>query len=581
MTPRRVRCALAACGATLTAAATLVVAESGVSADRWQVLVAGVSVMLPFIGALELQRRYPERRLPALMAATGAAFFLRALNASPNPTVYTLARLFGPFSEVLLMALALSFPSGRLGSRRDRLILTVGILCIVCVRWPAIALSATLPTAGAFIFCTSRCPANVLLIGHSPQAASVLLAVYRALGFTLFLATAVRLAQRLRPATHLMRRVLTPVLVAAIARTITIMAGLALGFQSGTALMTASVLTVWGVPLAIVAGSLLNLSYDAGALERLVTGLRSRPDRRELREIMASALEDPTLELLYWIPDAGSYATGDGEIVDIEALAPGSGVTRVAREDGRPIAAILHDQALADHPKLVEAISASAALALEASRLEAEIAAGSAGTSKAVDAERTRIERDLHDGAQQRLIALRMKLSVLGHIIRRDVRQAQGVLDEMEGDLDAALQEIRSLAHGVAPPALVEGGIADALVAAARAAPVKVIVTTDGVGRYEPATESAVYFSCLEALQNVAKHAGTRATAHIAVRGEPDGVRFVVADDGCGFEREDVELRAGSGLANIQARLEELGGRLEIARGLSGGTIVTGSIPAA
>ena len=262
----------------------------------------------------------------------------------------------------------------------------------------------------------------------------------------------------------------------------------------------------------------------------------------------------------------------------LPAAESGRAVTVVSTQTGEPTAALLHDPALLDHPGLLDATTASTAIALESNRLEAEVAAARAGTITAVDAERRRIERDLHDGAQQRLVALRMKLAVAERLIGQDGARARTLLAETGGDIDAALEDVRALAHGALPAALVEGGLAAALPAAAQAASLPVSVAAAGVPRLSVDVETAVYFCCLEAMQNAAKHAGTDTSARVTLEHAGDELRFTVADDGPGFDA--AEVAAGSGLMNMRERLTAVGGTLTIESRRGTGTEITGRVPA-
>ncbi len=346
--------------------------------------------------------------------------------------------------------------------------------------------------------------------------------------------TAVVLAVRLKHASRVMRHILAPVLGASIVRTI----ALAAFVGSGSPKVVAGVVfaSYMGILLAIVVGLTQGRVYDAAALERLVQGLRTRPGPDELRTVMARALDDPTLRVAYWLPEAGSYAGADGLVVSLADKDADRAITYVATADGEPVAALEHDPALLDHPALLDALASTAVLALETNGLEAAVAAERVGTIVAVDDERRRIERDLHDGTQQRLIALRMKLNAAGRIGGSDRGRADAIYTELVGDVDAALEELRAVSHGIAPPILVERGLRDALTAVANNAPVRVRVHAPGITRYEPHVETAVYFCCLEALQNVEKHAGDGVSADVDLTCDGQALSFVVRDDGEGFD---------------------------------------------
>ena len=194
----------------------------------------------------------------------------------------------------------------------------------------------------------------------------------------------------------------------------------------------------------------------------------------------------------------------------------------------------------------------------------------------AQDEERRKLERNLHDGAQQQLVALAVKLRLLEQLVERDPAQARSVAAQLQGDTTAALEELRDLARGIYPPLLADKGLVAALESQARKSVVPVTVEGDGVGRYAREAEAAVYFSCLEALQNVAKYASaSRATITLS---DGDGrLRFEVSDDGVGF---DAASRSnGSGLQGIADRLAALDGEIEIRSAPGAGTTVAGVLP--
>ncbi len=537
--------------------------------------VVALSIVLPFAVAAELRARYPDRVLGALLIGIGIAYFIRSLAAIDSSLTYAPARAIGQFSEVLLVWLMLAFPSGQLPRPWSRAIVIAGAASIVLLWLPVLATSPQIPAGGVFVPCGADCPANRLMVSSNASASEALEALFRGVAALIMVATAGVLAARLHRASDVMRRILAPVLLASIARTAAVAAYLALGSTAPVrALLVASYLAI---PVAIIIGLVRGRSYDAAALERLVRGLRSRPGPAQLRTVMAEALQDPTLEIAYWLPEADTYAGADGLVVALPERSAQRAVTRVTGADGTPVAALSHDPALLDHPQLLDALSSTAALALETNRLEAAVAAARTGTITALDAERRRIERDLHDGTQQRLIALRMKLSVAERILGPDAGRAQSVLDELGGDIDSALAEVRAVSHGIAPPLLVERGLPDALTAVASSAPLHVEVHAQDLARYPPHIETAVYFCCLEALQNVEKHAGERAAADIRLREEGSVLAFVIADDGAGFDPRKVSV--GSGLRNIRERVEELGGSTRIGGRPGGGTEVCGAIP--
>jgi signal transduction histidine kinase len=193
------------------------------------------------------------------------------------------------------------------------------------------------------------------------------------------------------------------------------------------------------------------------------------------------------------------------------------------------------------------------------------------------DEERRRMERDLHDGAQQELIVARLKLELLDRAIDEDPASARATAGELREDLDRALAQLRDLAHGLYPPLLESDGLPGALQEAVGRAAIPTELDCDGAGRYRPDLEAAVYFCCLEALQNAAKHAGPRARATVRVAERDRDLRFEVADDGRGFE--PAGGRSGVGLQNMTDRIGALGGELRIESIPGEGTRVSGEVP--
>jgi len=194
----------------------------------------------------------------------------------------------------------------------------------------------------------------------------------------------------------------------------------------------------------------------------------------------------------------------------------------------------------------------------------------------AQDQERRRLERNLHDGAQQDLVALAIKLRLAGTVVDDDPAQAKELLGEMQTDTAGALENLRDLARGVYPPLLADLGLVAALDAQARKSPVPVAVEADGIGRFGQDTEAAVYFCCLEALQNIAKYA--RATrARIRLQAQDGTLSLTVSDDGAGYDARHTPL--GSGQRNMADRLAALDGRLEVSSAPGQGTVVAAHLP--
>ncbi|HEX8099109.1 MAG TPA: GAF domain-containing sensor histidine kinase [Actinomycetota bacterium] len=227
--------------------------------------------------------------------------------------------------------------------------------------------------------------------------------------------------------------------------------------------------------------------------------------------------------------------------------------------------------------KLLEDLASQAGLVLRNVRLIEELRASRQRLVAAQDQERRRIERDIHDGAQQQLVALNVKLGLTKTLLRKDAEKTQGMIDQLQSETQGALETLRDLARGIYPPLLRDQGLVAALDAQARKAAIQVRIEADGVGRYPQEMEAAVYFFALEALQNVAKYANA---SHAVVRLSASDADFTfeVRDDGDGFDPG--RTKAGSGLANMRDRIDALGGSVNIRSTLGGGTTVTGRLPA-
>jgi signal transduction histidine kinase len=206
----------------------------------------------------------------------------------------------------------------------------------------------------------------------------------------------------------------------------------------------------------------------------------------------------------------------------------------------------------------------------------AELQASRGRLVAAADAERRRIERNLHDGAQQHLVALSVKVRLLEQFAERDPERAKSLMTQLQEDVASAIEELRSLAHGIYPPLLSSAGLGVAMSAACRRAPLPATVDADSVGRHAPEIEAAVYFCCLEALQNAAKYAGAAATARVRIWEDAGGLMFEVCDDGAGFETN--RHADGAGLTNMRDRLGAVGGSLRVESSETG-TRIHGVVP--
>ncbi|MFI5054308.1 MAG: histidine kinase, partial [Acidimicrobiia bacterium] len=283
-----------------------------------------------------------------------------------------------------------------------------------------------------------------------------------------------------------------------------------------------------------------------GRLERAV----SVPDRApahialgaEEETVIARAGVSGAAWARIWLPDVirtddevlrVAPITNSGELLGMIVVRRPEGSLQFNEDDDQALTELARQVGLALHNvKLDSALQES----LDEVRRQAdELRASRARIVEAGDAQRRRIERDLHDGAQQHLVALAVSVNLVRQIAENDPETANSMLEQIGKDLQEAVQELRNLAHGIYPPLLMDRGLAEALSAASGRAALPTGVEADGIGRYSPAAEAAVYFCCLEALQNAAKHAGPGAQAMITVREDEGALLFEVSDDGAGF----------------------------------------------
>jgi signal transduction histidine kinase len=338
-------------------------------------------------------------------------------------------------------------------------------------------------------------------------------------------------------------------------------------------------LAVFAIPVAIVALALLDALHTLLCV--IVSALlapRTIPSG-PVREMLAASLGDHSVTIAYWLPEREVFVDELGRPVHMPE--PGSGMTWTAVErDGRRVAAIVHDAALDTSRELVTAAAAASSLAIDNERLKADLRArleelrvSRLRIVEAADAARRRLERDLHDGAQQQLVGLALELRLL----RRRVGdpELEALVDELGNRLNLALNELRELARGIHPAILTARGLAPAIGALADRVPVPVEVEIAVDERYPPAVEAAAYFLVAEALTNVAKYA--QATlAQVELHRAGHELVVTVVDDGIG----GADMEAGSGLRGLQDRLSAVDGTLAIESPPGGGTRLRATLPA-
>lgn len=523
-------------------------------------IVAWITLSYVLCGLIAWWRR-PESRFGPLLIAAGFTPALSRLAHANNDAVQTIGQGLLLLPPVLFLHVFLAYPSGRLVRRLDRYLVMAGYTAVFGLD----LLRALLESAGLETAATGA---------RAAQRVAVAVVVLGGLGVLVW-----RRRTSRRKSRH------SPELLAAC------FALALVGLGAGIVMLTVGApgtdVARWiAFGLVGTAPVLLLVGHLRAGLARSAVGdffvdLGADPDPTELRDALGRALRDPSVELVYWLPEFGTYADLNGRAVSLPEPDEGRAVTLIDRE-GAHIAALLHDPSLDEERKLLEAVTAAAGIALENGRLHAELRARLAelrgSRARIVEAghqERQRLERNLHDGAQQRLVALSLELSLIeANLDEGSAARAQ--LDQARREIAASLDELREIARGIHPAVVSGHGLAVALEQLAARASVPVRLTVEIDGRLPEPVEVAGYYVVSESLTNVSKYANASA-ATIEVS-QTNGLLLVeVADDGIG----GVDTERGTGLRGLADRVEALGGRLRVWSPAGGGTRVRAEIPCA
>jgi signal transduction histidine kinase len=544
-----------------------------------QVAVGGAYL----IAGLIAWARRPANRLGMLMVAAGFALLLRQLRYSHDALAFSVFFLLGDLAYALVAHSTLAYPTGQVKDKAERWLVRVGYAAVLLFPFAALLFYGATAPPMQYSFLPEK---SILLVATSAEAVEQIQKAYIVVFYgvlaTAFIALIIR---RLARATPRARRMLAPLLLAAIA--VALRAIFEVVFTFVDRPFAYDYLFWWQVaafvalPIALVAG-LVRTRLARATVGDLVVQLERTPPHG-LRDALARGLDDPTLEVAFWLPERETFVDDAAEPVELPPEGGPRAVTRL-EHDGEPVAALIHDASLREEPELVEAAAAAARLALENARLGAEVQSqlttvkeSRARIVAAADEERRRIERDIHDGAQQRLVALALELrSAQRRLGGNSDPELERLLDSAVGELQVAVDELRELARGVHPAILTDEGLAAALESLVARSPVPATLEAAPEERYAPEVEAAAYFVACEALTNVAKHSGaSRAT--ISARRLNGRLLVEVTDDGMG----GATTPDGHGLRGLMDRVEALGGRLRIEAAADGGTRVVGEIPCA
>jgi signal transduction histidine kinase len=578
--------------AALLAAGAAAVSLSNTGADHrtFSAVTNAATIAILVAVGLFAWRRDPGNKFGRLLVIAGFGWFLLSLSASDNSLLYSAGRVSGWVEEVLLIYLFLSYPSGKLPSRPSVAVAGLAAATVVLLFLPTVLVVQQFPAPNPYALCTGNCPANAFALTSSEPGFidSVIRPLREVLAAAAFLGTALILISRIRVASAPMRRTLAPVLAAAAFGAATAFVYMVVRRSGASDSTLEAIAAVRGLTTPVAAvGFMFGLVgwqlHEARALERLALTSVSATDPEELQQLLGQALGDPSLEIRYraqgpgpgWHDVHGRPTTSPDESTD-------RCVVRIGGE-GEELAAILCDPALKDQLGLVEAAGTWIEAAVERQRLTAllnaslrDVEGSRRRLATAAASERRRIERDLHDGAQQRLVTLRVQLELAAEELKRNPDDGARRLRELGPTVDGVIDEVRSLARGIYPPLLADAGLSEALRAVAAREAMTVTLEVENGVRYPLEVESAVYFCCLEALQNSAKHSGTTSVAIALVSGV-DELEFEVRDGGAGFTPSTDN--GGAGLTNMRDRLAAVGGVLVVDSSPGGGTRIKGEVP--
>ena len=526
-------------------------------------------IVLPYILAgLVAWWRRPQSRFGPLMVAAGFVMLLSGLQWANTAVPYTVGLFFDLAPVVLFLHVFLAFPGGRLERRAERVLVAAGYATAF-----GLQLVKMLLGYGG--------PDNLLAVTTELSVANTVEDVQLLTLCAMSLAGIGLLAARRRGPGRPLRRSVA-LLVDSFALGLVMLALLLVaGSFAWPEFETIRRITfgVVGIaPVAFLIG-LLSARLARSSVAALLIELRAKPAPAELPEVFGRALRDPSLTLAYWLPEFDSWADLGGRPVELPAEGSGR-VTTLFDGDGERLAALVHDRSLNDEPELLDAVSAAAGIALENARLQAELQARvqelKGSRERVIEAgqkERQRLERNLHDGAQQRLIALSLDLSRLEQRLGDDPDSRAG-LDQARQEIALSLEELRAVARGI-HPAIVSGhGLEVALESLAARAPVPVTLTVELDDRVDERVEVAAYYVVSESLANIGKHAAATSATVAASCANGDLVIEVV-DDGVG----GADSERGTGLRGLADRVEALGGRLRVWTPPGGGTRVRADMP--
>ncbi|MFJ5696036.1 sensor histidine kinase [Arthrobacter sp. NPDC093125] len=519
----------------------------------------------------------PTRSPGVLLCVAGCLWLASGIRRSSDPVAFTLGVTLTLMYQPPLLQLALSFPSGHLRSRAEK-----SGVAFFYASW------LLAPVAGWAFFdprlhvkegeSTSR---NLLLLWDSPAIMDTVGNGIRTFQIAVGVAIVAVLIARWRSGTKAYRSAFLPLWLAVIVKTAaTVWVSLAVIQVSGS---LSSEALLWQypatavVPLAVLFG-LWRYRFARGSLGDLMVEVGSAPVGDRLIGALRRSVHDPTLTLLRWVPDQESFVDENGVPQSLPDASTGR-ASMVLERHGVPVGALIFDEALQDQPQLLAAVRSATSLSLENQQMEQqlrdqliEVRRSRERIVTAGDSRRRQLERDLHDGAQQRLVAVAMELARANRAT--DLREVQNLVGQASAELSGALDELRELARGVYPPSLREKGLAGSLTALAERSSVPVELDLKTQNALPAHVEVAAYFICAEAVTNATKYAEA-GSIRICINGDDREMRMEVVDNGIGGARPGSD----GGLLGIADRAAALGGSLSIDSPDGKGTTVRAVLP--
>jgi signal transduction histidine kinase len=577
---RRALWAVAFAAVVVGAAATALVIASDHIPDPGLAIAFGLVITWSFVGTgLYAWWRRPTSRFGALMTAVGFTYALGVLTASDNSVVFTIGVLLSSLYFVVFAHMLLAYPDGRLEHRWHGQFLAAAYVYTMIAMLPQLLWGFTegMPC--------DDCPPSALLIEQNETLRTVFNSFVSLVGVAFTAVVLVVLLRRWQAATPPQRRALAPVLWSGIA--MLVLLATALGSDAvGVAPLTTAIFTIGlvvfaSVPWVFLIGMARSRVVRAAAVSELLLRLGEAPGTGGLRSRLADALGDRSLQLVFWFDDKRCWVDAQGHKTSLPGEHDVARAWTPVELEGRRVGAIVYDITLAQEPDLVRSVAAAAGLAMENERLQAQLRArvedlrsSRARIVEAGTVERRRLERNLHDGAQQRLVALSLTLRLAQGKVHNDPEKAEELLGAAQEELSLALGELRELARGIHPAILSDRGLGAALEALAGRAPIEVELAELPPDRLPEPIEAAAYFVVAEALTNVVKYAhASQATVRISRR---NGAAVVeVADDGVG----GADPGRGSGLRGLADRVSALDGRMELDSPAGAGTRLRAEIP--